>query len=116
MTDDVLSGRTVAFLVAAEGIEQVELTEPWKAVQEAGAVEQTRQLVVRGPVGEVQLCLLGSRPRGAFRCQPLLALQFHAATLGDVAEVDAEPTPSEREDPCFGPARDRGEEDLYRHG
>jgi protease I len=26
----------VAFLVAAEGIEQVELTEPWKAVQEAG--------------------------------------------------------------------------------
>jgi protease I len=27
----------VAFLVAAEGIEQVELTEPWKAVQDAGA-------------------------------------------------------------------------------
>jgi protease I len=26
----------VAFLVAAEGIEQVELTEPWKAVQQAG--------------------------------------------------------------------------------
>src|SRR5689334_15091594 len=26
----------VAFLVAAEGIERVELTEPWKAVQEAG--------------------------------------------------------------------------------
>ncbi|GAB2674311.1 type 1 glutamine amidotransferase domain-containing protein [Thalassiella azotivora] len=26
----------VAFLVAAEGIEQVELTEPWKAVQDAG--------------------------------------------------------------------------------
>jgi protease I len=32
-----LSGRTVAFLVASEGIEQVELTEPWKAVEEAGA-------------------------------------------------------------------------------
>lgn len=31
-----LAGRTVAFLVANEGIEQVELTEPWKAVQEAG--------------------------------------------------------------------------------
>ena len=29
--------RTVAFLVAPEGIEQVELTEPWKAVEEAGA-------------------------------------------------------------------------------
>ena len=34
MTD--LSGRTVAFLVATEGIEQVELTEPWKAVEKAG--------------------------------------------------------------------------------
>jgi len=31
-----LSGRKVAFLVAAEGIEQVELTEPWDAVLEAG--------------------------------------------------------------------------------
>lgn len=31
-----LSGRKVAFLVAPDGIEQVELTEPWKAVQEAG--------------------------------------------------------------------------------
>jgi protease I len=29
--------RTVAFLVAPEGIEQVELTEPWKAVEESGA-------------------------------------------------------------------------------
>ena len=31
-----LTGKTVAFLVAPEGIEQVELTEPWKAVQDAG--------------------------------------------------------------------------------
>ena len=31
-----LTGRTIAFLVAPEGIEQVELTEPWKAVQDAG--------------------------------------------------------------------------------
>jgi protease I len=31
-----LTGKTVAFLVAPEGIEQVELTEPWKAVAEAG--------------------------------------------------------------------------------
>ncbi|MCW2500678.1 MAG: protease [Frankiales bacterium] len=31
-----LSGKTVAFLVAPEGIEQVELTEPWQAVTEAG--------------------------------------------------------------------------------
>jgi protease I len=31
-------GRKVAFLVSKEGIEQVELTEPWKAVQQAGGV------------------------------------------------------------------------------
>jgi protease I len=31
-----LTGKTVAFLVAPEGIEQVELTEPWKAVEQAG--------------------------------------------------------------------------------
>ena len=35
-----LNGKTVAFLVAAEGIEQVELTEPWKAVQQAGGTPQ----------------------------------------------------------------------------
>jgi protease I len=34
MTD--LTGKTVAFLVATEGIEQVELTEPWQAVEKAG--------------------------------------------------------------------------------
>jgi protease I len=31
-----LNGKTIAFLVAPEGIEQVELTEPWRAVQDAG--------------------------------------------------------------------------------
>jgi protease I len=31
-----LNGKTIAFLVAPEGIEQVELTEPWQAVQGAG--------------------------------------------------------------------------------
>jgi protease I len=31
-----LQGRRVAFLVAPEGTEQVELTEPWQAVREAG--------------------------------------------------------------------------------
>lgn len=35
MTAD-LTGRTIAFLTAPEGVEQVELTEPWKAVQDAG--------------------------------------------------------------------------------
>jgi protease I len=31
-----LQGRTIAFLVAPDGIEQVELTEPWRAVEQAG--------------------------------------------------------------------------------
>jgi protease I len=30
-----LTGKTIAFLVATEGIEQVELTEPWNAVEAA---------------------------------------------------------------------------------
>jgi protease I len=34
---DELQGKRVAFLVANEGVEQVELTEPLKAVREAGA-------------------------------------------------------------------------------
>jgi protease I len=33
---DQLSGKRVAFLIANEGVEQVELTEPWKAVERAG--------------------------------------------------------------------------------
>jgi protease I len=37
-------GTTVAFLVAPEGIEQVELTEPWKAVQEAGGTPRLLSL------------------------------------------------------------------------
>jgi protease I len=37
MTDE-LTGRRVAFLVAPEGVEQVELTEPWGAVRDAGGV------------------------------------------------------------------------------
>ncbi len=31
-----LGGRRIAFVVANEGMEQVEFTEPWKAVREAG--------------------------------------------------------------------------------
>ncbi len=36
MTDKPLAGQRIAFVVANEGIEQVELTEPWNAVKEAG--------------------------------------------------------------------------------
>jgi protease I len=51
MTDtSPLTGKQVAFLVAKEGIEQVELVEPWKAVEEAGG---TPKLVSPKP-GKVQ--------------------------------------------------------------
>lgn len=33
---DELSGTTVAFVVANEGVEQVELTQPWQAILDAG--------------------------------------------------------------------------------
>lgn len=36
MTDE-LRGKKIAFLTANEGVEQIELTEPWEAVSEAGA-------------------------------------------------------------------------------
>ncbi|MGH3793773.1 MAG: type 1 glutamine amidotransferase domain-containing protein [Pseudonocardiaceae bacterium] len=37
---ETLQGSRVAFLVAPEGIEQVELTEPWQAVQQAGGTPE----------------------------------------------------------------------------
>ena len=45
-----LSGKTIAFLVAAEGIEQVELTSPWQAVKDAGGTPQ----LLSPEAGEVQ--------------------------------------------------------------
>lgn len=36
MPNNDLQGRTIAFLCAPEGTEQVELTEPWQAVERAG--------------------------------------------------------------------------------
>lgn len=48
--DSLLDGPTVAFLVAPEGAEQIELTEPWKAVVEAGG----QPLLVSTEPGEIQ--------------------------------------------------------------
>jgi len=45
-----LDGKKIAFLVAPEGFEQVELTEPWKAVEEAGGTAE----LVSTEVGNVQ--------------------------------------------------------------
>jgi protease I len=40
MTKNTLQGKTIAFLMANEGVEQIELTEPWRAVEEAGGRPQ----------------------------------------------------------------------------
>jgi protease I len=45
-----LTGRTIAFLVGPEGVEQVELTEPWKAVKAAGGTPR----LVSTDSGQVQ--------------------------------------------------------------
>lgn len=45
-----LNGKTIAFLVATEGIEQIELTEPWKAVTDAGGTPK----LLSTESGEVQ--------------------------------------------------------------
>jgi protease I len=45
-----LAGKRIAFLVANEGIEQAELTEPWKAVKDAGGTPE----LVATEAGEVQ--------------------------------------------------------------
>jgi protease I len=45
-----LNGKTIAFLVATEGVEQVELTEPWKAIEEAGGTPE----LVSTEVGKIQ--------------------------------------------------------------
>src|ERR687889_929359 len=50
MASEKLSGKRVAFLVAPEGTEQVELTEPWNAVEAAGGTPE----LLSTDSGEVQ--------------------------------------------------------------
>jgi deglycase len=45
-----LQGKKIAFLVAPEGVEQVEFTEPWKAVKNAGGTSE----LLSTDSGEVQ--------------------------------------------------------------
>jgi protease I len=47
---DKLHGKRIAFLVAPEGTEQVELTEPWKAVEDAGGTPE----LISTDSGEIQ--------------------------------------------------------------
>ncbi|WP_377641218.1 type 1 glutamine amidotransferase domain-containing protein [Oryzobacter terrae] len=65
MTSTDTTPRTVAFLVAPEGIEQVELTAPWEAVEGAGA----RPVLLSTEGGTVQA--------------------FHHLDQGDTFDVDA---------------------------
>ncbi|HEY5288346.1 MAG TPA: type 1 glutamine amidotransferase domain-containing protein [Solirubrobacteraceae bacterium] len=50
MASTQLTGKTVAFLTAQEGIEEVELTEPWKAIKDAGATPR----LIAPESGEIQ--------------------------------------------------------------
>jgi protease I len=45
-----IEGKTVAFLVANEGVEQVELTHPWDAIRDAGA----EPVLIAPEAGDVQ--------------------------------------------------------------
>jgi protease I len=45
-----LDGKKIAFLVAQEGVEEVELTKPWQAVEEAGGIPE----LIAPERGEVQ--------------------------------------------------------------
>jgi protease I len=50
MTEQPLNDKKVAFLVSNEGAEQVELTDPWEAVEQAGG----QPVLVSLEAGEVQ--------------------------------------------------------------
>src|SRR6185436_8327031 len=47
---DKLQNKRIAFLVAPEGVEQVELTEPWKAVEDSGGTPE----LISTDSGEIQ--------------------------------------------------------------
>jgi protease I len=59
-----LTGKTVAFLVAPEGIEQVELTEPWKAVEAAGGKVQAFNHLDKGDMFAVDATVDGADATG----------------------------------------------------
>ncbi len=76
-TTNALENQKIAFLVANEGVEQVELTEPWKAVEQAGGTP-----VLLAPEGE---------PVQAFNHLDKADTFDPAGTIGDadVADYDA---------------------------
>ena len=50
MASAQLEGKTVAFLVAQEGVEEVELTRPWQAIKDAGGTAE----LIAPEAGEIQ--------------------------------------------------------------
>jgi protease I len=87
MAED-LNGKRVAFLVAQEGVEEVELTEPWKAVERAGA----EPMLIAPESGEVQ-AFEHLDKSGTYRVDKTLAEadpgEFEAVVLpGGVANPD----------------------------
>jgi protease I len=50
MPNNVLQGKTIAFLCAPEGTEQVELVEPWTAIEQAGGTPR----LISTSSGEIQ--------------------------------------------------------------
>ena len=89
MVENTKSVKKVAFLVAAEGIEQAELVEPWAAVTDAG-----HEAVLLSPAsGEVQLFehldKAGTRPVDATVGEAAVG-DYDALVLpGGVANPDA---------------------------
>src|SRR3954447_276998 len=45
-----LTGKTIAFVVAPEGVEQIEMTEPWSAIEKAGGTPR----LISTKAGQVQ--------------------------------------------------------------
>jgi protease I len=64
-----LAGKRIAFLVANVGVEQVELTEPWKAVMDAGGVA----VLLAPEKDDVQTVDSDTEPGGTYPVDELVA-------------------------------------------
>lgn len=84
----VLDGKRIAFLTANEGVEQIELTSPWAAVEEAGA-EPVHIAPDAGTVQAFNHLDAGDRFEATVEASRADAAQFDALMLpGGVANPD----------------------------